>query len=431
MSAGLVLYDDARARTFEPFALTRPISSLVTGTTVVAERWRTALQVPVDGAIVADHLGTFDETPRAASGTLAAGTIVANARFAPAMEVLAQKDGRSDSAWSSGGRVAAVRLTRPMPVSEFADGTLALESLMTGSVTPREIAGWWHDEVWDFIRHLQPILSDDIARLNVAPVRGGERRWAPPPQVTILGDHPVVVHDSSAADSSAAPAVIEPQVVLDASGGPILIESGATVRAFTRISGPCRIGPGTTIMGGDVTGCSIGRTCRIRGEISSTVVLGFSNKGHEGFVGHSYLGRWVNLGAGTTTSNLKNTYGTVALWTPDGIRDTGLQFLGTLFGDHAKTGIGMVLTTGTVVGAGANVYGTEMPPKAVPPFAWGDGEPYGTYQVEKFLTAAERMMARRHETLTDRMKEQLRASFERRHRADRAGTVAARAGADR
>ena len=68
-------------------------------------------------------------------------------------------------------------------------------------------------------------------------------------------------------------------------------------------------------------------------------------KGHEGFVGHSYLGRWVNLGAGTTTSNLKNTYGSVALWTPDGVRDTGLQFLGTLFGDHAKTGIGLTLTT--------------------------------------------------------------------------------------
>ena len=99
--------------------------------------------------------------------------------------------------------------------------------------------------------------------------------------------------------------------------------------------------------------------CKVRGELSNTIFLGYSNKGHDGFVGHSYLGRWVNLGAGTITSNLKNTYGTVSLWTPDGVRDTGLQFLGTLFGDHVKTGIGLRLTTGTVLGAGANVYGID------------------------------------------------------------------------
>src|SRR5204863_9771343 len=101
----------------------------------------------------------------------------------------------------------------------------------------------------------------------------------------------------------------------------------------------------------------------------------YANKGHEGFVGHSYLGKWVNLGAGTTTSNLKNTYGTVSLWTPSGTRNTGLQFLGTLFGDHVKTGIGLRLSTGTVIGTGANVY-DAMPPKAVAPFAWGSGAPY-------------------------------------------------------
>ena len=99
--------------------------------------------------------------------------------------------------------------------------------------------------------------------------------------------------------------------------------------------------------------------------------VGHANKGHDGFVGHSVLGRWVNLGAGTTTSNLKNTYGTVALWTPGGVADTGLQFLGTLFGDHVKTGIGLRLTTGCVLGAGANVV-DRMPPKAVAPFAWGE-----------------------------------------------------------
>jgi UDP-N-acetylglucosamine diphosphorylase/glucosamine-1-phosphate N-acetyltransferase len=175
---------------------------------------------------------------------------------------------------------------------------------------------------------------------------------------------------------------------------------------------------------GEIRACSIGEICRVHGEISASVVLGHANKGHEGFVGHSYLGRWVNLGAGTTTSNLKNTYGTVSLWTPRGVRDTGAQFLGTLFGDHAKTGIGLRLTTGSVVGAGANVYDT-MPPKAVPPFAWGGGAPYGTYRVDKLLDVTARAMARRKVELDGRGRELLRSAYAEALRTRDAWSVAA------
>jgi UDP-N-acetylglucosamine diphosphorylase/glucosamine-1-phosphate N-acetyltransferase len=164
-------------------------------------------------------------------------------------------------------------------------------------------------------------------------------------------------------------------------------------------------------MGGDITGCSIGDVCKVRGELSSTVFIGYSNKGHDGFAGHSYLGRWVNLGAGTITSNLKNTYGTVALWTTTGVRDSGLQFLGTMFGDHVKTGIGLRLSTGTVLGAGANVY-DQMPPKVVPPFAWGGAAPYSVYRADKFVETASRMMARRHVELSERARRHLMAAHE-------------------
>jgi len=126
------------------------------------------------------------------------------------------------------------------------------------------------------------------------------------------------------------------------------------------------------------------------------------------------IGRWVNLGAGTITSNLKNTYGPVHLWTPDGTRDTGMQFLGTLFGDHAKTGIGVRLTTGCVLGAGANVFGSVIPPKAVAPFSWGEAGSFEPYHLDKFLEAAERMMARRDVALEDGMRTQLQLAFERR-----------------
>jgi UDP-N-acetylglucosamine diphosphorylase/glucosamine-1-phosphate N-acetyltransferase len=204
----------------------------------------------------------------------------------------------------------------------------------------------------------------------------------------------------------AADAVVEPHVVFDTTTGPIYIGAGSHVHAFTRLVGPCYIGRNVTVMGGDISGCSIGDVCKVRGELSSTIFLGHSNKGHDGFVGHSYLGRWVNLGAGTITSNLKNTYGSVALWTPSGIRDTGLQFLGTMFGDHVKTGIGLRLTTGTVLGMGANVYG-NMPPKAVAPFSWGDAPDYVVYRADKFLETAARMMSRRHVALTERAQRHL------------------------
>lgn len=438
-SAPLVIYDDAIARQFEPFALTRPIATLVAGTAAVWERWQTAVQRPCGGIIGAKHLTDFDEAPGVVTGTLPAGTIVANSRFAPAMDIIALRgfpsppvrshehpDARAGS-WQADGRIAAVRLSRAVPVADFANGKLTLESLVVGGQASASIAGWWHDEVWDYIRHLSAALTDDIARILATPGVGDEIRehWSVPSHVTLVGEHPVIVqgHNPRKELAHLAPAKIEQHVVLDATAGPIMIESGAHIRSFTRIAGPCRIGRNSTIVGGDVSGCSIGPVCKIRGEISSSVVLGYSNKGHDGFVGHSYLGRWVNLGAGTTTSNLKNTYGPVALWTPDGIRETGMQFLGTLFGDHVKTGIGTMLTTGTVIGAGANVYGSAMPPKAVAPFSWGDGEPYDTYRIDKFLTTADTVMGRRQVALSARGKRQLSASFELRWTVGAANTA--------
>ena len=204
---------------------------------------------------------------------------------------------------------------------------------------------------------------------------------------------------------------IEPFVILDATDGPILIRRGATIAAFTRIVGPTYIGEESHVVGDAVRACSIGDVCKVRGEIASTIMLGHSNKGHTGFVGSSYIGRWVNLGAGSTTSNLKNTYGPVQLHTETGMRDTGLQFLGSLMGDHAKTGIGTMLTTGCIVGAGANIYGAKISPKRIPPFAWGDSEPYARFELDKLIQVAERMMARRHVALSDLARKQLETAY--------------------
>jgi UDP-N-acetylglucosamine diphosphorylase/glucosamine-1-phosphate N-acetyltransferase len=152
------------------------------------------------------------------------------------------------------------------------------------------------------------------------------------------------------------------------------------------------VGRGSTILGGSVGEVSIGPVCRIHGEVEASVVLGYSNKAHDGFLGHAYLGCWVNLGAMTTNSDLKNNYGNVRLWTPEGDVDTGERKLGCLLGDHVKTAIGTLLNTGTVVEAGSNLFGAAQPPKYVPPFSWGAE---GTYALEKFLATAALVMGRR------------------------------------
>jgi UDP-N-acetylglucosamine diphosphorylase/glucosamine-1-phosphate N-acetyltransferase len=326
--------------------------------------------------------------------TIPAGAWLVNARFAPSLEGAPAGD-----VLESDGRVVAVRLTAPLASSELADGASALDAMAARDASRASIAGWWMDEVWDYVRHLVPMLEADI------PILGGGSP-APLPRGAIqVGEHPVFVEPG---------AVVEPSVCFDTTAGPILLRATSHVQAFTRLVGPLYVGAHSVLTTDRIAASSIGDTCKVHGEMSNTILVGHSNKGHDGFVGHSMLGRWVNLGAGTITSNLKNTYGTVQLWTPDGVRESGMQFLGTLFGDHAKTGIGTRLTTGCVLGAGVNVFGSAMPPKAVAPFSWGEAGSFESYRIDKFLETAARMMARRHVMLDDGMRGQLTLAFERR-----------------
>ncbi|HKV51978.1 MAG TPA: putative sugar nucleotidyl transferase [Gemmatimonadaceae bacterium] len=387
------LYDDARARTFAPFALTRPLGEMRAGAELVRRRWEMAFDTPAAGAVVAPHLDAFDEpgAPPAAGGVLPAHSVVVNTRCVAPLGWRA----REVDVWTCGGEIAAVRLARDTPVAELAHGEAPLESLGTVGSRVEDIAGRWTTAVWSFIGDLLAQLREDIAIL------GPLAATTQPAGAIVIGTHHVYVEPE---------ATIEPEVCFDVSAGPVLVRRGATIRAFTRLVGPCVVGAGATVLGDRVHGCAIGDAAMVRGELSETIILGQANKSHDGFVGHSYLGRWVNLGAGTITSNLKNTYGPVQMWTPNGVRDTGLLKLGTMFGDHVKTGIGLRLTTGSVVGAGSNVYGSRMPPKVVPPFSWGEGDALGRYRLDKFLETAERAMGRRGVAFGERARRQLAAA---------------------
>lgn len=187
--------------------------------------------------------------------------------------------------------------------------------------------------------------------------------------------------------------------VLNAENGPIYIGKNAQIHEGAVIRGPFALCEGSNVnMGGKMRGdVTIGPFCKVGGEVSASVILGYSNKGHEGFLGNSVVGEWCNLGADTNTSNLKNNYAQVKLWNyaKDGFKNTGQQFCGLIMGDHSKSGINTMFNTGTVVGVSANIFGAGFPRNFIPSFSWGGAAGFETYQLAKAFEVAAKVMERR------------------------------------
>ena len=203
---------------------------------------------------------------------------------------------------------------------------------------------------------------------------------------------------------------------LNTTSGPIFIGPGVEIQEGTHIRGPFAVGEATVIkMGTRIYGpTSIGPNCRIGGEVSNCALLGYSNKGHDGFLGNSVIGKWCNLGADTNSSNLKSNYSEVRLWDEATATyvDSGLQFCGVLMGDHSKCGINTMFNTGTVVGAGCNIFGGGFQPKHIPPFAWGGSDTWDLHAFDKFIATAQRVMERRGATLSEEEMSQWRTQHE-------------------
>ncbi|MEO5930201.1 MAG: putative sugar nucleotidyl transferase [Candidatus Kapaibacterium sp.] len=191
--------------------------------------------------------------------------------------------------------------------------------------------------------------------------------------------------------------VVKPGCVIDASHGPVIIGRDVEMMPNAVIEGPCSIGDGSRIkIGAKIyEGTSIGPYCKVGGEVENSIILGYSNKQHDGFLGHSYLGCWVNLGADTNTSDLKNNYGTIRVVLDGRQIDTGRMFLGSLIGDQSKTGINTMLNTGTVIGVAANIFGGGFAEKSIPSFAWGGFGEAERFRLDDAIELSRRVAARR------------------------------------
>jgi UDP-N-acetylglucosamine diphosphorylase/glucosamine-1-phosphate N-acetyltransferase len=190
---------------------------------------------------------------------------------------------------------------------------------------------------------------------------------------------------------------VKPGVVLDASTGPIFIEKNVTIFPNAVIQGPVYVGESSKIKSCATIypNVSIGKVCKIGGEVEDTIIHPYTNKQHSGFLGHSYIGSWINIGADTNNSDLQNNYGTIKVQVNGRHIDSGKQFVGLMMGDHSKTAINTMFNTGTVVGFSSNVFGAGFPPKYIPSFGWGGNESMKEYKLAKALETAKAVFARR------------------------------------
>lgn len=399
----IIVFDDRAARDWEPFALTRPIGELLFGALTFRARHEHVFRGACVGHLTAAHLAGFQEpgAPPTLTGPLAEAAptprLYLSSRYVPAFDAALPTGltGAGPLVLTTGESVGWFDPMgdRPPPEHFILDG-------VSGDRTPvATLDGTRIEHVWDLVS-----ANPDQVAIDILALASAEFGTTPPDGCFHWGEHPFFIGPG---------ATVEPGSAFDTSAGPIWLDRDSHVRAFSRVAGPVYLGRGSTLLGGAVEAVSIGPVCRIRGEFAESVCLGYVNKQHDGHIGHAYLGRWVNLGAETTNSDLKNNYGTIHLWTPGGARDTGLIKMGSLLGDHVKTGIGLLLNTGTVIGAGSNLYGSAMPPTFVPPFSWGTGDDLTEYRLDKFIDTTEKAMGRRGIELSGSMREQLAAAWRR------------------
>ena len=399
MSRALVILEDSRWRDLRPLTDVLPVPALAFGASTLWERWRRAAAVPLL-AIEArpGAMRAWREAPQPDATRLSPQdpVLVVNAVALPGPWLETGVLG-VPAILTAGGRFVAARLEHESLARGLGRGA-ELERFLLDLPLPRtEVEARLIARPWHFIEWNAAAIEQDLGER--AGAIAGERH----PLAAVLRPERVTVEPG---------ARIDPFAVLDARGGPIRVGPRAIVGPHTVVTGPCVVGAGTQLLGGAVGRSTFGPECRVAGEVEECVWQGYANKRHHGFVGHSVIGEWVNLGALTTTSDLKNNYGAVRVWVDGRDEPSGVSKIGSFVGAHVKTGIGTLLPTGASIGVGSNLFGGgRFAPKHVPAFAWWDGERFEEHRLDAFLATASIAMGRRGRELGAPDEEALRALF--------------------
>ncbi len=354
---------------FNPQALSRPIWELRCGITSLAEKLIAAIEPADTACFVPPYMAEVyaartDWAVNDAKSLLGDDLFIVSPRvraeFFAEEKTKPKTKGPSRVKFDADGDCLFIRVAKE-DVGKLQTDSIGslIESARTAFESCKCDVPTWN-YTWDLILESPAQLTKDFAALGRSGIEG-----------TI--EEPSGIRGSKGDIFIGRGAVVHPLVVLDAKHGPIYLDEGVVVHPFTRIEGPCYVGRKSILLGAKCReGNSIGPMCRVGGEVEESIIQGHSNKYHDGFLGHAYVGEWVNLGAGTTNSDLKNDYTNVSLML-DGRTpiDTGSTKVGALIGDHTKTSIGVLFNTGSYVGAMALIAATgKLLPKFIPSFAW-------------------------------------------------------------
>lgn len=379
----IIVFDDPAIRMdLLPFTFTRPVGAIRVGILTIREKWERRFGQPVSFQ-TQDYLQGKFPLQSSDDNLLINGAVCPDDTLAAAILKL-----------SKGGSLMKGKVTIAKRV-----GTLSEKS--NSSVEyPGSIA--LIDQTWKIFQFNGDQIRTDFQVIT----RGRKSNPISDPHTRTYSPENIFIEEGVSIQAA----------VLNASTGPIYLGKNVQIQEGALIRGPFSIGEGSIVnMGGKMRGdVSIGPSCKVGGEISTAVIFGYSNKVHDGFLGSSVLGEWCNLGADTNTSNLKNNYDHVKLWSyaKSGFQSTGLTFCGLMMGDHSKCGINTMFNTGTVVGVSANIFGSGYPRNFIPSFAWGGGAGYTTFQLNKSYETASKAMERRNQILDEADKNILKVVFE-------------------
>lgn len=384
----IVLYEDGQFGQFGPLTLLRPEFELRCGALTLREKlearrpeWRVALLPRAELRDVVE-----ERYPDRGVDALGEGrTLFLSGRVIVDDELVSAFEGiEGETLLTSGGEIVGALVDGHARgrVDTLAESPGDLSRMGVGDML--EIPARVVSYPWELVR----LTAEEIVRDAPVVSRGLDHGGEICEGAHLLNEGSISLGEGSS---------IAPGAVLDARNGPILVGRGVTVMANAYIEGPVALGDRCTVKAGAriYSGTSVGPVCKVGGEIEGSVFQGWSNKQHEGFLGHSYVASWVNLGAATDNSDLKNNYGSVRVTIDGRTVDTESTFVGATIGDHTKTAIGTKLNTGTVVGIFCNVVSTGFPPKYVPSFSWGAPGGFVEHDLERALSAARIAMGRR------------------------------------
>lgn len=380
MKVSICIYEDDFFKNFYPLTYSRPVFNLLSGAFTLAEKISNQYKSADINYLCRPifELNEFENSNDYQSILFINGRLIAPNDLNEIIPLTGENE-----IFVNGDDIIAVRVNEDLLSKMDFDDPMFLSDLKIEKIT--EVNVTLAEYIWDLIKLNEQEIVKDFANLKTRIYTLDDY----PENISLLNRDNILIGENSN---------IYPFTCIDAKNGPVIIGNNVTIYSNTYIQGPAYIGDNSVIKAGAKIyhNCSIGKVCKIGGEVENSIISDYSNKQHDGFLGHSYIGSWVNLGAGTNNSDLKNNYSKIKFEFNGELIETGMRFFGTLIGDHSKTAINTAINTATVIGFSCNLFGGNVFSKKIyPSFSWGDADKVSEYDLEKSKSVARTIMARR------------------------------------